>query len=153
MTAGSACVVDPPPGCELLGVLVGVVLVGVVLVGGVLVEAVCTGVASGAAEGGGVEVGALGCWLDAVVEGETATTIGATAALCCTGLTAEPTRTPNASNAITATPATDGDSIARPAGESSSCESLAAGACTGAIPISSAIALGSGPRRAPHSTQ
>jgi hypothetical protein len=118
---GSACVVGPPPGCELFAglvgfvlvgvVLVGVVLVGVVLVGVVPVEAVCTGVASGAVDGGGVETGAPSGRFEAVVEGETATTIGAVAALCAAGLTAEPTSTPNASSAITATAAAQGAGI------------------------------------------
>ena len=90
-------------GCGFFVVLVGGVLSGVVLVKDALVGALGTGVASGAVDGGGVEVEAPGDRLEAVVGGETATTIGALAPLCSAGLTAEPTSTPNASNAITAT--------------------------------------------------
>ena len=149
-------------------VLVGVVLVGVALVGVALVEVLGTGLASGAAGGGGVEVcapsGGLG---DAavVVEGATATMIGATAPLSCTGLTPEPTSTPNASSAITATAVTDADSLGDSPSASTSCgsacdtprSSAAASAranpSCGTTPIRSAIASGRGPLRAPHSTQ
>jgi hypothetical protein len=139
--------------------LVGAVLVGVVvgvLVGVVSVEAAGTGVASGAVDGGGVETAAPGGWFEAVVEGETATTTGAVARLSCAGLRPEPTSTPNESSAITATAPADRQGIGRSPSESASCESastLARDPSGGTTPVSSAIASGSGPCRAPHSTQ
>jgi hypothetical protein len=116
---GSACVVGPPPaslGRELFVVLVGVVPVDVALVGvvcsGVVCSGIaCSGVAAGAGDGGGAETGAPSGGLEAVVEGEIATTIGAAAPLGSAGLTAEPTSTPKASNAITATAAAQGAGI------------------------------------------
>lgn len=106
--------------------------------------------------------------LDAVAEGATAYTIGAAAPLSCAGLTVEPTSTPNASSAITATPTTDGEgatsrreSAARESATSDASEAIGssgaglarASPSRGTAPISSATASGSGPRRRPHSTQ
>jgi len=118
--------------------------------------------ASAGDSGGGGVAGALGGGADAFVCGETATTIGATAALCPNGLTAEPTRTPKASNAMTATPASAGDrpasapigdAPAASAASESPSRSVSPLRSAGATPISFAVASGSGPRRAPHSTQ
>jgi hypothetical protein len=111
--------VDTPPGSENGFVLDGEVLddeeldgvlTGVSLSSGVALDRPVGAVASaGTDAGGGVVGGVLIGGADAFVCGETATTIGATAALCPSGLTAEPTITPNPSNAITATPASAGD--------------------------------------------
>jgi hypothetical protein len=168
---GNLGAVDSPPGCGFGVVLVGVVLVGVVLgvlSGVVELELVDTGVTSGAGDGGGVEAGATTGWLEAVVEGETATTSGATALLSCAGLSAEPTSTPNASSAINATPVIDSEGIGESPSEPASSGSLSAAASDprsyaagwawpssscATTPIRSVIANGSGPRRAPHSTQ
>jgi pyruvate/2-oxoglutarate dehydrogenase complex dihydrolipoamide acyltransferase (E2) component len=120
------------------------------------------GLASASDDGAGGVLGALVGGATAFVRGETATMIGATAALCPSGLTAEPTMTPNASSAITATPASAGErpasapaapvaAAASPSGSPSwSGSPVPSG---GAVPISFAVARGSGPRRAPHSTQ
>ena len=146
-------------GAGWLVVLVGVVLTGVApdVLSGVVGAAAGAGVASAALAGAGVEVAALGGWLEAVVEGASATTIGAVAALSCTGLSPEPSNTPNASSAITAMPLTSDEGIGSP-GESSCCGSAPAsprwpGPAAGPTPISAASAGASGPHRAPHSTQ
>src|SRR6516164_10363487 len=133
--------------------------------------ALAASVGSAAACGGGVAVAGAGGGSfedeDAPLDGDIATTIGARAPLCPTGLTAAPTITPNASSAITATAAAVGGSISTspngPARLLSSRSVPASPSCAPAsgsvaVPvvvrrISSATASGSGPRRVPHSTQ
>jgi hypothetical protein len=134
----------------------------VVLVGAGSVVAATEGVAASVL-GGGACASLTGAGLTAFAVGVIASSIGAAAPLGATGLTAEPTSTPKASNAITATAATAGVGVARPApvsgaGHSAACTpSLAAwcgyGARLVAAPISSATVDGSAPRRMPHSTQ
>jgi hypothetical protein len=112
LIGGSDGVVTPP-GSEL-GLVLGEVfddgVLDAVLSGDAISSTVVLGalVAALLASAGGVALAFVG-GVDAFVWGETATTSGAIAPLCPTGLTAEPTRTPNASNAITATPETAGD--------------------------------------------
>jgi hypothetical protein len=113
LIGGSDGVVKPP-GTEL-GLVLGEVFddgaLDDVLAGDAISSTVVLGklvAALLASAGGGVALALVGGG-DAFVCGETATTSGAIAPLCPTGLTAEPTRTPNASNAITATPETAGD--------------------------------------------
>jgi hypothetical protein len=149
-------------GLDAGGAVLGVVVVVVSTAGA---SAASRGVASGVAAGGGeLEAGAGA--LDGVVVGETAITIGATAALCSAGLTAEPTSTPKASNAITTTAAGTGDRPASKPGPRGPVARAGGGVplgstlpfappdlARGATPINSARASRRGPHRAPHSTQ
>jgi hypothetical protein len=139
---------------------------GLAALGSLLVElvgsGVSSGVSSGVAGGGGVTAsagaGALGAWGVCA----SATTSGPFAPLSWAGRTAEPMNTPNASNAMTATPTIDGDGVAgwrrtcsEPAWSAGAADtSDAVTSSEGrSMPIHLAVAGASAPRRAPQSTQ